>query len=76
MEQIRVRLRGGPADGREITVPADQSGHPVPRITVPVHRPESPRAAAVPPPLLIYERAEPGPSDTWEFEYVGAQSQT
>ena len=75
MDQIRVRLRGGPEDGREITVPADTSGHPVPRITGPVRGPEPPRAAAAPP-LLIYERAEPGRADTWEFDYVGAQSQT
>ncbi|MFR9732179.1 hypothetical protein ACL03H_23385 [Saccharopolyspora sp. MS10] len=74
MEQVRARLRGGPEDGREVSVPADPTGHPVPRITVPVRPPRERRAT--PPPLLVYERSGSHSTGTWDFEYVGAESQT
>ena len=74
MEQVRARLRGGPEDGREVSVPADPTGHPVPRITVPVRAPQR-RCALTPPPLLIYERSGAHSTGTWDFEYVGAESQ-
>jgi len=67
-------LRGGPEDGRELDVPADPSGQPVPRITVPV-RAEPNRPFTGPPPLLVYERAH-AHADVWDFTYVGAESQS
>lgn len=74
MDQIRARLRGGPEDGRELDVPADPSGHPVPRITVPV-RTESGRRPVGPPPLLVYERSSSRHAGGWTFDYVGAETQ-
>ncbi|GAA4615792.1 hypothetical protein [Saccharopolyspora hordei] len=70
MPDIRVRLRGGPRDGAEITVPADGSGKPVPRITLPARA----RNAHAVPPQLAYERGRRGPDGTWEFHYVGAET--
>lgn len=75
MDQVRARLRGGPEDGREVSVPADPTGHPVPRITVPVRPQSPPRCAAGPPPLLIYERSGSRTTEAWDFDYVGAESQ-
>ena len=75
MDQVRARLRGGPEDGREVSVPADPTGHPVPRITVPVRLPEQ-RRCSTPPPLLVYERSGSKHTGTWDFDYVGAESQT
>jgi hypothetical protein len=69
---IRVSLRGGPEDGREIHVPADSSGVPVPRITLPARLPRNAQAL---PPLLIYERHDAPTSGQWEFRYVGAETQ-
>ncbi|MBB5157940.1 hypothetical protein [Saccharopolyspora phatthalungensis] len=70
MADIRVSLRGGPADGREVTVSADASGKPIPRITLPAHA----RNAQAVPPLLIYERGARRPDDSWEFDYAGVET--
>lgn len=70
MPDIRVRLRGGPQDGHELSVAADASGKPVPRISLPARVP-NPEAV---PPQLIYERASLGGDGTWEFRYVGAET--
>ncbi|GAA0536162.1 hypothetical protein GCM10011581_24170 [Saccharopolyspora subtropica] len=69
MADIRVQLRGGPEDGHEVTVSADASGNPVPRITLPARV----RNAQAVPPQLIYERSTRGADGTWVFDYVGAQ---
>lgn len=70
MPDIRVRLRGGPQDGQELTVSADSSGKPIPRITLPA-RARNPEAV---PPRLIYERARKNGDGTWEFRYTGAET--
>ncbi|MCI2418274.1 hypothetical protein MOQ72_12615 [Saccharopolyspora sp. K220] len=70
MADIRVRLRGGPEDGHEVTVSADASGKPIPRITLPARA----RNAQAVPPLLIYERGAKGSDGTWEFNFVGAET--
>ncbi|MGP4017033.1 hypothetical protein [Saccharopolyspora sp. 5N708] len=70
MADIRVRLRGGPEDGHEVTVAADASGKPIPRITLPART----RNAQAVPPLLIYERGAKRSDGTWEFDYVGAET--
>ncbi|GAA2353619.1 hypothetical protein GCM10009854_34550 [Saccharopolyspora halophila] len=70
MPDIRVRLRGGPQDGHEVTVSADSSGKPVPRISLTARVP-NPEAV---PPQLIYERASRNREGTWEFRYVGAET--
>lgn len=70
MADIRVRLRGGPEDGHEVTVSADASGKPIPRITLPARA----RNAQAVPPLLIYERGARRPDGTWVFDYVGAET--
>ena len=70
MADIRVRLRGGPQDGNEVTVSADASGKPVPRISLPARVP-NPEAV---PPQLIYEREGRAGDGTWEFRYVGAET--
>ncbi|MER7015482.1 hypothetical protein ABT324_28955 [Saccharopolyspora sp. NPDC000359] len=70
MPDIRVVLRGGPQDGSEVDVPADGSGKPIPRITLPARA----RNAQAVPPLLIYERGRRTPDGTWQFHYVGAET--
>lgn len=70
MPDIRVRLRGGPQDGNEVSVPADGSGKPVPRLTLPARA----RNAQAVPPQLVYERGRRGPDGTWVFDYVGAET--
>ncbi|MGW1678303.1 hypothetical protein [Saccharopolyspora sp. NPDC002376] len=70
MPDIRVRLRGGPHDGHEVNAPADDSGKPIPRITLPARA----RNAQAVPPQLAYERGRRGPDGTWEFNYVGTET--
>ncbi|KEI43974.1 hypothetical protein [Saccharopolyspora rectivirgula] len=70
MEQVRGRLCGGPADGKEITVAVNASGKPIPRITFPA---TVPNAQAVPP-QLVYERRRQRGDGVWEFHYVGAEA--
>ncbi|GAA2794475.1 hypothetical protein [Saccharopolyspora taberi] len=76
MGDVRVRLRGGPEDGREINVAADTSGNPVPRVTLPARRPQGNRpTAGQNAPLLAYERARSGSDGVWEFRFVGAETE-
>ena len=73
MGDVRVRLRGGPEDGREISVAADASGMPVPRVALPARRSQGNRpAAGQNAPLLAYERTRSGSDGVWEFRFVGA----
>ncbi|GAA4833933.1 hypothetical protein GCM10025787_11970 [Saccharopolyspora rosea] len=70
MADVRVRLRGGPQDGHEVTVSADSSGKPIPRITIPART----RNSQAVPPLLAYERRGRLPDGAWEFRYVGTEA--
>ncbi|QUH03032.1 hypothetical protein HUO13_21380 [Saccharopolyspora erythraea] len=75
MGDVRVRLRGGPEDGREISVAADASGMPVPRVTLPARRAHgSPGAADQHAPLLAYERRRSASDGVWEFGFVGTET--
>lgn len=65
-----VRLRGGPEDGREVTVSTDTSGKPIPRITL-TARVRNTQALA---PQLAYERRGCRPDGVWEFHYVGPET--
>ncbi|WP_433868597.1 hypothetical protein [Saccharopolyspora sp. CA-218241] len=67
MEDVRVRLCGGPEDGHEVSVSADPSGKPIPRITMPL---KSPHVRAV----VVYERHRARRDGSWEFNYVGVEA--
>jgi hypothetical protein len=73
---VRVHLHGGPEGGREYDAPTDSAGLPIPRLTFPARPPRNTQQPAGPhPPLLIYERQDQLADGTWEFHYVGVESQ-
>ena len=53
-----------------MTVSADPSGKPIPRITIPART----RNSQAVPPLLAYERRGRLPDGAWEFRYVGTEA--
>ncbi len=73
MGSVRVVLQGGPESGSEVSVPADSSGVPTPRFTMPARGSNKPGQL---PPLLVYERHKRLPSGMWRFRYVGAEAQS
>lgn len=74
MGSVRVVLQGGPLGGSEVSVPADASGVPTPRFTLPARASRDTNPGQLPP-LLIYERHKKLPSGMWRFRYVGAEAQ-
>ncbi len=75
MSAVRVRLHGGPEDEHEISVAADTSGIPTPRVALAARLPvDAKRPSGQRAPLLIYERRGTRGDGTWEFRYIGAET--
>lgn len=73
MVDVRVRLRGGPEDGRDVSIDADTSGRPVPRVSFPARCPHGAPAPPTPPPMLVYERHSRRADGVWIFRYIGIE---